>query len=244
MFGIQSKANYFPVTFETKCWEKDWKNILQTNRLKVLLHNLDYQFEHKLVMINNVEDELAVKKAADKLCEKKIITGYYVVSDYEKDVLEYFKLTKDSFKEGYYYSIAELTSIYLCKTPYLLHHSGDAFLPRKVSGHWISAAIENMQNDASIKCANLVWNNDINDVKRESTGAIGDFLVGQGFSDQQYLIGLNDFKQPIYSETNPLASKYPAYGGELFEKRVFAWLNNHGFKRIVYKKGSYIHRNF
>ena len=53
----------------------------------------------------------------------------------------------------------------------------------------------------------------------------------------------SDFKDRIYYEHHPDSQRYPAYGGELFEKRVDAWMRTNGFLRCTYKHGSYIPRN-
>jgi hypothetical protein len=65
--------------------------------------------------------------------------------------------------------------------------------------------------------------------------------VGFGFSDQCFLVRTADFRAPIYNELNDLSARYPGYGGELFEKRVDAWMRNHGFLRATFKHGTYLH---
>jgi len=52
-----------------------------------------------------------------------------------------------------------------------------------------------------------------------------------------------DFRQPIYSEQNAASSRYPGYGGELFEKRVDSWMRNHGHLRATYRHGAYEHES-
>jgi len=60
-----------------------------------------------------------------------------------------------------------------------------------------------------------------------------------------YLMRTSDFRSPsVYHETNPASARYPAYGGELFEKKVDSWMRNHGFHRLTYKHAAYSHRNF
>ncbi len=60
-----------------------------------------------------------------------------------------------------------------------------------------------------------------------------------------YLVRTSDFRSPsVHNETHALPSRYPWYGGELFEKRVDSWMRNHGFHLITYRGASYEHRNF
>ena len=115
------------ITFETKCYEKDWKFLFYEGYLEKKILNCNYKFDKKILYVNNVEDLDLVKKEADKLVSKSLIDSYYVVEEYADRALKYFNIEKESFKGGYYYSIAELTSIYLCDTEYLLHFSSDSY---------------------------------------------------------------------------------------------------------------------
>lgn len=230
------------VTFETKCYEKDWEIILKTDRLEKMIEYNQYQFKEKILYINNVQDVREVSCHADKLIARDVLSSYVIVDDYSKEALNYFDVTKESFKGGYYYSISELVSIYLCNTEYLLHFSSDSILEKPFN--WIDLSILKLQIDEKIKVANPVWNGNIFEAKQESIDEDENFYVGYGFSDQCYLIRTNDFKNKIYNEKNPISERYPIYGGELFEKRVDAWMRNNYFKRITFKHGNYIHQNY
>lgn len=234
--------NQFDVTFETKCYEKDWNILLKTDRLeKMIRYNL-YPFKEKVLFINNVRDVGEVSYYAKKLVAQGILTSFVVVDDFAKEVLDYFEISNESFKGGYYYSIAELVSIYLCKTEYLLHFSSDSILEASFS--WIDTAILKMKCAKNIKVANPTWNSRYFEAKHEAFDEDENFFIGQGFSDQCYLIRIKDFKRKIYNEKNSSSERYPLYGGELFEKRVDAWMRNHHYHRITFKHGSYIHQNF
>lgn len=230
------------VTFETKVWENDWPMLLCSGRLKLMIDRNNFDFPRRQLIINNVKDPAKVKAAAQLLVDKKILTDYYVADDYAGAALDHFGLARNDFGSGYYYSIAELVGIYLCPTPYLLHFSSDSILMRRTD--WIDKAISVMEKNDCIKAANLCWNGQYEIAKREAKDMDDDFFFGQGFSDQCYLIRAQDFQQRIYQETNQASMRYPAYGGELFEKRVDAWLRNHGYLRATFRFGSYRHCNF
>ena len=230
------------VTFETKCYEKDWEYLLKTNRLKRMIELNNYDFKEKKLFINNVKDVCQVCYYADKLVKSGILTSYVVVDEYADAALNFFNINKESFKGGYYYSISELVGIYLCSTEYLLHFSSDSILD--TSFHWIDKAILRMEQDNNIKVANPTWNNNYIEAKNESFLEDENFYVGFGFSDQCYFIRTKDFRDRIYNEVHSASRRYPAYGGELFEKRVDSWMRNHHYYRITYKHGSYIHKNF
>jgi len=230
------------VTFETKCYEKDWRFIINANQIGKMINNCNYAFDKKVLFINNVSDYNKVKKHADKLISKSIIDEYYVVEEYANEALNFFNLTVESFKQGYYYSIAELVSIYLCKTDYLLHFSGDSVIENKEST-WIDDAITLMETDKNVFTANPVWNFNYEEAKNESFKEDDKWFYGFGFSDQSYLVKKENCRKPIYSEYNPASDRYPKYGGELFEKRVDSYMRNHNLYRVTSKHISYVHEN-
>jgi len=230
------------ITFETKCWEKDWKYLIKTNLIKKNIDRNNYLFEKKVLMINNISNYTTVRKAADKLISNGTLTDYFLVDDYAKQALEFFDITKEDLGVGYYYSISELVSIFLCDTDYLLHYSSDSKLKNK--SNWIHFALNQFEQNSRIKVANPTWNNKYDNAKKESINENKNFYKGFGFSDQCYLIKTKDFKQRIYKENNILSERYPSYGGELFEKRVDSWMRNNNYYRITYKHDSYYHRNF
>lgn len=231
------------LTFETKCYENDWEFILKGSYLQRMIERCNYPFTQRVVMINNVQNKKRVCAYADKKIREGIIDAYYIVDDYAKNALEFFDIEASSFRGGYYYSIAELVSIYLCETEYLLHFSGDSF-PDNGHSTWISDAIQILSNRPEIVVANANWDKEFLLAEEESFDSLDDFFLGHGFSDQCYLIRTNDFRRPIYNEHHALSARYPEYGGELFEKRVDSYMRNHQLYRITSKKCSYTHKNF
>lgn len=230
------------VTFETKCYEKDWRDVLDRDWLTSMIHHHGYEFTERILYINNVENFAPVIALAKQRVNEGILTSYVIVEEYASDALSHFEIEKSSFRGGYYYSISELVSLYLAKTNYVLHMSGDSILPVPIN--WIPAAISKLEQNEMIKVANPTWNFKYDEARRESDGEDDAFFYGYGFSDQCYLVRTQDFQRPIFNETHPLSERYPDYGGELFEKRVDAWMRNHAYQRITYKHGSYIHLHF
>ena len=240
---LSMKFNGNSVTFEIKVYENDWKFILTGDYLDKIIARCNYSFNYKILLINNVDDVEEVKKYAEKKINKGIINQYFVVDEYINNALNYFNIEKNSFNDGYCYSIAELVGIYLCKTDYLLHFSSDSFLEENTV-NWIDKAINIFNENEDVIVANPVWNFAYNEANNESIGIIEDFYDGYGFSDQCYLIRMDVFKNQIYNEKNIDSDRYPTYGGELFEKRVDSFMRNHKKLRITSKEISYIHKNF
>lgn len=233
------------ITFETKCYENDWEYILKGSYLKKMIDRCGIQFTVRQLIINNIKNRELVESYAKRKVAEGVIDVYYFTEDTEEEVLNFFKLTKESLGKGFVYSISEFTGIYKCKTDFLLHFSSDAYLTQKAKkSTWILEAIEQMKNNNTFIVATPCWNHLYLSAKAESYGTTGNFYLAQGFSDQCYLIPVKIFQQKIYNEKHPYSERYPQYGGELFEKRVDSFLRTHDYYRLIYKKASYIHANF
>lgn len=230
------------VTFETKCYEKDWEILLKTDRLEAMIARNRCDFTDRVLYINNVADPDMVRSHAERLKQRGVITEHVLVDECADQALTFFGLDRDSFQGGYYYSIQELVGIYRCRTDYLLHFSGDSILDGTFE--WIDAAIRKMEADQRVKVATCLWNNNREDADNDSVEQDQDYWLDFGFSDQCYLLKTVDFRTPIYNQTHPASQRFPVYGGELFEKRVDAWMRNNGYLRCVNKHGSYLHKNY
>lgn len=238
-----SKENTNKVTFETKCWENDWKLMLQSNHLQDVIKRCKYDFQTRILYINNVTDIEQVKRYADAMVSKDVIDKYYIVDEYAEKAMEFFDLTQEALGKGYYYSIAELVSIYLCETKYLLHFSSDSYIKECENGSWIDEAISIMENDSSIVVANPTWNYQWKQAEMEANDETGRFYISQGFSDQCYLINTEIFKNKIYNFKHEDSERYPKYGGELFEKRADSFLRCNDKYRLTCKDVSYVSKN-
>jgi hypothetical protein len=232
------------ITFETKVWENDWEIMLKTHRIKQMIERCHHPFDEKILYINNVGDLDAVKREADRLISEQILSKYIVVSQHAEKALEFFSLSKDKLGKGYYYSIAELVSIYLTNTKYLLHFAGDSIIAPHARKDWLTVGLNTLDSNPQVKVFNLIWNKKYKEARNEAEFEDQDIFYGNGFSDQMYLIRTADFKDAIYGHYHPDADRYPIYGGELFEMRVYSWLRHHNYLRATYKHGSYLHQNF
>ena len=239
---LQPERDVRTVTFETKCYEKDWDVLLKTNRLEAMIRRNSFEFAERVLYINNVADPDEVRFHAEKLKERGVITRYVFVDAHAGEALEFFGLDRDSFRGGYYYSIQELVGIYLCRTEFLLHFAGDSILEQPCP--WIEAGINKLDSDPRVKVVNCIPDGSTCEAAAQAYEEDEDFWLGYGFSDQCYLIRTGDYRQPIFQESHPASDRYPLYGGELFEKKVDSWMHNHDFLRATYKKGNYLHKNF
>ncbi len=232
------------ITFETKVWENDWELVLKTSRLKTLILRCNYHFDHRVIYINNVKNPSIVEVHAQRLINEGVIDQFVHVHEHAQEALDFFHLSKEKLGKGYYYSIAELVSIYLTKTKHLLHFSSDAIPEKNIAFDWLQQGIHLLETNSEVKIFNLTWNHRFDEAKNESIKEDDQFFYGYGFSDQMYLVRTEDFRDSIYEEINDASERYPKYGGELFEKRVDSWMRNHSHMRATSKEASYIHKNF
>ncbi|MGO8670771.1 MAG: hypothetical protein ACLQVD_05325 [Capsulimonadaceae bacterium] len=240
LFGRHAPREY-TVGFETKCYGGDWQALLTTGRLERMVARCRYNFDSVTLYINNVPDYAPVEAAARRLVDSGVVSTVVRVADEADVALAAAGITAQDLGPGYPYSIQELVGIHCCRTDYLLHFSGDSIL--LPGPPWIDAAIERLRADRRYLVANPTWNRRFDEARAESFDRDGDFHVGYGFSDQCYLISPGDFRAPIYGETHPAGDRYPAYGGESFEKRVDAFMRNHSRPRLTHARASYRHSN-
>jgi hypothetical protein len=156
------------ITFETKVWENDWELVLKTSRLKNLILRCNHPFNHRVIYINNVKNPSIVEAHAQRLINEGVIDHFVHVHEHAQEALDFFHLSKEKLGKGYYYSIAELVSIYLTKTKYLLHFSSDAIPEKNISYPWVSEGIELLSAKNDVKVFNLAWDHRFKEAKNES----------------------------------------------------------------------------
>lgn len=140
-----------------------------------------------------------------------------------------------------YASLADFVAIDDCKTKYIAMFCGDC-CPWG-SSEWIKEGIEILIHNPDFMIVNPTWNGFCDHARAESDGETPEYFIGRGFSDQCYLARSDDLKANIYQENNPESDLIycPAHGNT-FEKRVNAYMRNHGKKRITLKNSAYLTR--
>jgi len=257
MFNFFKKSPLPTVTFATTVWEKDWRQVLlDPHYLPTLqIENHCFPFSEKILIINNVTDLETVKQIAEEWIAKNILTRYVVASELAPTLLPFFQLKRSDFQMGadahlyenvntdwiYYNALGPLAALFCCESDYLLYQTGDVRMPKPLN--WIAKSVQKMEKNPLYKVANPVWNENQREAKRESYRKEGPFYIAkQGFSDQIFLVKKEVFCQPIYGEIRDDSAHFPR--GDVFEKRVFSYMKNRGWERIIHRGGSYLHENF
>lgn len=222
----------------TKAWEGDWQEVLE--KLDSFLPRLGPRW----VIANNLEDRIEVIKAF-----RGKVDRFIVAEDYEKKALEFFNVTLGQERP---YSVSELVGMYLAKDfEYLTFYASDI----EISDHtWIKAGLALL--DDTIVTVSPGWQGDALNPSQE----FEDWVVAEKtiypelievydwgcstpfFSDQAFLARVDTLRQPIYNfEDNFIASKYPWYGGNTFERRVGQFLAQTGKRKAILKDWNYVH---
>ena len=101
-----------------------------------------------------------------------------------------------------------------------------------------------MELHPEVLVANPMVNQEHRLARYEAIAEDHDWYYSCGFSDQCYLVKAERLqKRGIYNEKHLASERFPAYGGELFEKRVDSYMHNHDLRRITSKHAAYIHEN-
>lgn len=209
------------VLFATKCWTGDWKKFLGgvfEKKSKLL----DFNFNDKWLMLT---PSVPKEAKSPSIYPCKAID----VENYEEEVKSFFKVKEEDFNGGYKYSIGELTAIYLAKDfDYLCYIQGDV-MPEP--GDWITPGIKILKEKNNISV--------VSPLSECNTWHDRDGL-DQFFSDQAFLVKVNEFRQPIYSYKTPVIGEYPPHGGDSFERLAARYLRNNNKYRMILKE-YYVH---
>jgi len=226
------------VEFATTVYENDWEIILKSKRLEDMIKGLNFEFEKRTLLINNVKNLEEVKRYAQIHIDSGLLTSYIVVEDYKKEVKEFFRIEDD---RGEHFLIQHLVIIFLSDADYLLACTGDSMIMN--NEEWIDTAIQKIESDEKVVVASPSWYGNVETQMRESFKDDKNFYFSYIFSDQFFLLKPSFFKNDIYNEKNDLSRFYPGEVQGAFEERVYKFLRNNDFHQIKHKKALYRHKN-
>ena len=188
------------VTLETKCWEQDWRRILDGERLRLLAERNTYPFSEKILMINNVKNISVVTKFAERAVQQGWLTKYINVEEHAGEVLDFFSISRESLGAGYPYSIAELVGLFLCRSDFLLHYAGDC-IPAATSD-WVPKAVQLMSVDPRVKVCSLDWDENHREARGRRSRGNGQLPPWNRFF-RSMLFGARRGFSPAHLQRNP-----------------------------------------
>lgn len=227
------------VTFETKCWEKDWRSVLNPVHIESIVGRHTTEFVERRMLVNNVQDPGEAMKAAEDLVKRGLLTSAVFVPDYVEPALMAFGLTAEDLGKGYWYSTAEIVGIRLCTTKYLLHYASDTALAHR--SDWADRGCAVLAARTDVTCVNPVWNGRLREAAIAALTEDASYYYGRGFSDQCYLVEAARWREADLTKIHPASERYPGYAVGLFEMRADSWMRHYGLLRAIDKTATYVH---
>ncbi len=223
-------------------WGTYFRQILSDDWIASIARNCGCEFKECVACINNIPEELFDE--CDDLIVKRLRDGSLrrTLSIAHADIyVNKLNLKVGDFPNIPYQSLADLVAISDCETDHIVFFSGDSVPWGK--SNWVNEGIKLLEENPGFMIVNPTWNGFYDHSHNESFSECEDYYLGRGFSDQCYLARTADLKADIYHEKNPMADlAFFGPHGNTFEKRVNAYMRNHGKVRVTLKSAAYITR--
>lgn len=211
---------------------------MSSRHLASAIGNLDFDFEHRVVIVNRVRNRSHVESLARDLVKKRVIDEVVFAEDYSQEIIESFAIDL-KLMGNFDYSRCQLVGIRNAETDYIVHFTGDSMPVRCENFDWITSGVSKIEADSRFITVTASWTATDEDLRMGAVYIDDDWMGEYGFSDNCYLIPVRQFRSQIYSETNIASRRFPPHAG--FEKQVDAYMRNNDLLRIVSRRARYIH---
>lgn len=219
-------------------FERNYRSVLSAGFFRQVEDENRFAFSRRIALINNVSDIADACARADALVAAGEVDAYHLVSERLPEALRITGLGAGELGRLIHYSDCSLVAATLEGAPWLLYWDPDVHLEEPVD--WITPSIARMEADPRLMVANPLWEDPT--LETTTMERDGDFAIGQGFSDQVYLVRREELAAPIYQERCIARYRYPVSAvSDVFEARVDAWMRHHGRLRLTYVPARYRH---
>lgn len=228
------------VRLVVNCFERDYRHVLAPGFMRAKAKQFQFPFERVVVTLNNVTDTTAAVALAQEATRRGEIDEYIEVAAALPRALEKCGLALRDLGLVRHYMDFALVAVSFAAPHYLLYCCAEVDLVTPFN--WVSDAVEKLEADPRFFVANPSWASDPQGAKREAMRRDGDHWVGIGFSDQCFLADAGRLAAPIYHYKHEAGERYPMSDlGDIFEKRVDAYMRHHGLLRISDARVFYNH---
>jgi hypothetical protein len=228
------------VSLFVNCFERDYRQVLGRGFMKAKASQFQFPFARVVVTLNNIADEATAVALAREAVERGEINEYIEVAQALPKALEKCGLALRDLGLVRHYMDFALVAVTHAKTDYLLYCCAEVDLVTPFD--WVSDAVAQMDLDQRILVANPSWASDPGGAQRESLRRDGHYWLGNGFSDQCFLADAGRLAAPIYRYKHETGGRYPMSDlGDIFEKRVDAYMRHHNLLRISDSRVFYNH---
>lgn len=219
-------------------FERNYREVLAPGFFANVQEENRFPFAQRVALINNVSDLDDALSRAQMLKAAGELDAYFVVERMLAQALRTTGLTAPELGRIPHYSDCSLVAVTLAGSPWLLYWDADIRLEAPID--WISPTLQRMQADTRLLVGNPLWQDPT--LKSSTLERDDDFAIGQGFSDQVYLVRRSDLAAPIYRQRCIASYRYPASAiAFVFEARVDAWMRHNGRLRATYLPARYVH---
>jgi hypothetical protein len=219
-------------------WERTYREVLSGGPIEEIAQSNRHPFARRVVLINNVEDRAQSDALARALVERGEIDDFVHVADRLDHALAVTGLTRDDLGKMAHYSDCALVAVTLEGAPWIVYWDVDVRLAEPHD--WITPSIAMFERDPRVMVANPAFVDPT--LEPEARERHGDFVLGDGFSDQLFLARRSELAAPIYRQRCLAQLRFPmAHLGAVFEARIDAWMRHNGRLRATYLPATYIH---
>jgi hypothetical protein len=226
------------VDLVVNCYERTFRAVLSPGYFPKVVAGNGREFACRTALINNVNDRAEVEALARHLVRIGDIDRFVFVEDHVDAALAACGLSYDELQPIPFWTDFAAVLVTLDGPDWFVHWDAECILHEPTD--WIGPAMDLMDSDARLLSANPNWCDDPDSPWFEYH--VGDFGIGQGFSDQVFLGRRRDFGAPIYSQWCIARWCYPMCEiGPIFEARVDAHMRHNGLLRATHRTARYEH---
>ena len=220
------------------CYERTYRSVLAPGFFPAIEAANHRRFGCRTALINNVDDRAAAEALAQALVEAGEIDRFVFVEHRIATALAKCGLTTAELQPISHWTDFALVIATLDGPDWFVHWDAEVVLRDPVD--WVGPAIELMDADPRILCANPNSTDPPDSPWFDER--VGDFGLGQGFSDQVYMGRRREFGAPIYSQWCIARWRYPLCElGAVFEARIDAHMRHNGRLRATHRFAYYEH---
>lgn len=211
------------VALVVNTYERTYRSVLSPGYFPRLVSANRRDFDEVVALVNNVDDESDARSRAEALVTRGEITRYAFVADHIAFALERSGLSPRSLRRHPYLLDYGLVMPHVCESEWLV--GWDAETELETDTNWVDPSIELLQQNPRLFHASLAWPgfHAGDGHEAEAVGAIGDYSINWGFSDQLFLLRREELIGSIYRRFAPIAAARHAPHPTTFEYRVEAY---------------------
>jgi hypothetical protein len=228
------------VSLYVNCFERDYRCVLAPGFMRTKAAQFQFPFKQVVVTLNNIVDVVAARTLAQQAVARGEIGEFVEVADFLPHALHLCGLKMSDLGVVRHYMDFALVAVTHALPDYVLYCCAEVDLVAPFD--WVSDAVTKLEADPQLLVANPSWASDPLGAQRESLSKDGDHWVGMGFSDQCFLADSKRLSAPIYNLKHASGARYPMSDlGDIFEKRVDAYMRHHRLLRISDARIFYSH---